>query len=54
MTIAIDHVRGSTTNHRLKTMPSLSNQLDVSQRRWRIVLYSHDTMGLGHISDVIF
>lgn len=48
MTIAIDCVRGSTTNHHLKTMPSLLNKLDVPQRRWRIVLYSHDTMGLGH------
>lgn len=48
MTIAISPVRGSTSKHKVKTMPSLQNQLDIPQRKWRIVLYSHDTMGLGH------
>lgn len=48
MTIAIDRVRGATPNQKLKTMPSLPNQLDFPQHKWRIVLYSHDTMGLGH------
>lgn len=60
MTIAIPRLRGSTTNHQVTKMPSLqpyeSNQLKLSnivkqysqQRKWRIILYSHDTMGLGH------
>lgn len=60
MTIAIPRLRGSTTNHQVTKMPSLqpheSNQFKLSdivkqysqQRKWRIILYSHDTMGLGH------
>lgn len=48
MTIAIDRLRGLTPNDPVKTMPSLPNQLDIPQRKWRIILYSHDTMGLGH------
>lgn len=61
MTIAIPYLRGSTTNHHVTKMPSLqpheSNKLKShkifpeqysQQRKWRIILYSHDTMGLGH------
>ena len=48
ITIAIERRRGSTPNYPVETMPSLSNQLDTPQGKWRIVLYSHDTMGLGH------
>jgi predicted glycosyltransferase len=61
MTIAIPFLRGSTTNRRAKSMPILQlrkpNQLKPDQvvkeqnsqpRKWRIILYSHDTMGLGH------
>ncbi|HEY9767193.1 MAG TPA: glycosyltransferase [Coleofasciculaceae cyanobacterium] len=61
MAIAIPYLRGSTTNHHVTKMPSLqphkSNKLKSpkifpqqysQQRKWRIILYSHDTMGLGH------
>lgn len=57
MTFAIPHIR---TNQNLKKISILrspgQNQRESSQlippysqqRKWRIILYSHDTMGLGH------
>jgi predicted glycosyltransferase len=61
MTMTIHHLPSLTNNHRKKKMPNLqphqNTQRDSSeifkeqyyqQRKWRIVLYSHDTMGLGH------
>ncbi|MGF1541036.1 MAG: glycosyltransferase family protein [Pleurocapsa sp.] len=44
MPITIPYLRGSTSKHHVKTMASPQPY----QRKWRIVLYSHDTMGLGH------
>jgi hypothetical protein len=52
MTIAIPRLRDSITNHQVKTMSSLQSHRQVpsnsQQHKWRIILYSHDTMGLGH------
>jgi predicted glycosyltransferase len=52
MTIAIPRQRGSIANHKIKTRSSLESHRQVpsnfQQHKWRIILYSHDTMGLGH------
>lgn len=48
MTIAISHLRYSTAEHKITIMSSRQKGSNIHQRRWRIVLYSHDTMGLGH------
>lgn len=48
MTIAISHLRDSTAERKITIMSSRQKGSNIHQRRWRIVLYSHDAMGLGH------